>query len=60
MKLCLRSTLTAMQVRRKLYDVVKDPGEAKDLSQAMPEKLEALKAAWDQYAKDVGVVPPES
>lgn len=43
----------------KLYDVVTDPGEAKDLSKAMPEKLEALKAAWDQYAKDVGVVPLE-
>ena len=41
----------------QLFDVVKDPGESKDLSQSMPEKLEALKTAWDQYAKNVGVVP---
>ncbi len=41
----------------QLFDVVKDPGESKDLSQSMPEKLETLKTAWDQYAKNVGVVP---
>lgn len=41
----------------QLFDVVKDPGESKDLSESMPEKLESLKTAWDQYAKDVGVVP---
>jgi len=39
--------------------VVKDPGEAKDLSTAMPDKLETLKATWDRYAKEVGVVLPE-
>jgi arylsulfatase A-like enzyme len=43
----------------RLYDVVKDPGEAKDLSAAMPDKLKTLKAAWDRYAKNVGVVLPE-
>ena len=40
----------------RLFNVVTDPGEANDLSKAMPEKLETLKAAWEQYAKDVGVV----
>ncbi|MHC4804556.1 MAG: hypothetical protein ACYTFF_20985 [Planctomycetota bacterium] len=40
----------------KLFNVVEDPGEAEDLSNAMPEKLESLKAAWDQYAADVGVI----
>ena len=41
----------------RLFNVVEDPGEARDLSQEMPEKLEILKAAWDQYAADVGVIP---
>jgi arylsulfatase len=40
----------------RLYNVVTDPGEANDLSKAMPDKLETLKAAWEQYAVDVGVV----
>jgi arylsulfatase len=43
----------------RLFDVAKDPGETKDLSTGMPDKLEALKNAWDEYAKDVGVVLPE-
>ncbi|MGI9522024.1 MAG: sulfatase-like hydrolase/transferase, partial [Hyphomicrobiaceae bacterium] len=43
----------------RLHDVSKDPGEANDLSQAMPKKLKALQAAWDQYANDVGVIAPE-
>ncbi len=40
----------------KLYDVVADPGEAKDLSKQMPNKLDALKTAWEKYAVDVGVI----
>jgi arylsulfatase len=43
----------------QLFNMAEDPGEANDLSQAMPEKLEALKAAWDRYAADVGVIPAE-
>jgi arylsulfatase len=43
----------------QLFNVVEDPGEAKDLSKLMPDKLKTLKAAWDRYAKDVGVVLPE-
>jgi arylsulfatase len=43
----------------QLFDVAEDPGEAKDLSKSMPDRLEVLKAAWDRYAKDVGVVLPE-
>lgn len=42
-----------------LFNVVDDPGEAKDLAQAMPEKLEILTKAWDDYAADVGVVLAE-
>lgn len=40
----------------KLYNVVEDPGEVNDLSRAMPDKLETLKVAWEQYATDVGVI----
>ena len=40
----------------RLFNVDEDPGEAKDLSSMMPDKLDTLKAAWDRYAKDVGVV----
>ncbi len=43
----------------RLFNVVKDPGEAKDLSTAMSDKLGTLKATWDRYAKEVGVVLPE-
>ena len=45
--------------RWQLFNVVKDPGEAKDLSKSMPDKLNELKAAWDDYAKEVGVVLSE-
>jgi arylsulfatase len=41
----------------RLFNVAEDPGEANDLSAEMPEKLEELKAAWDRYADEVGVVP---
>ncbi len=40
----------------RLFDVVADPGEANDLATEMPEKLEILKAAWNEYAADVGVI----
>jgi len=40
----------------RLYNTVKDPGETADLSTAHPEILEALTSAWDQYAKETGVV----
>jgi len=43
----------------RLFNVEEDPGEARDLSAEMSDKLEALKAAWDEYAAEVGVIPPE-
>ena len=43
----------------QLFNVAEDPGEAKDLSKRMPDRLEDLKAAWDAYAADVGVILPE-
>nr|WP_287412871.1 arylsulfatase [Pseudodesulfovibrio sp.] len=41
----------------RLFNVVEDPGETTDLSKEKPKLLARLKAAWDQYADDVGVVP---
>jgi arylsulfatase len=40
----------------RLFDVVNDPGETKDISPEMPGKLSELQAAWDEYAREVGVV----
>ena len=42
-----------------LYNVDEDPGEANDLAGRMPDMLEELIAAWELYAEDVGVIPPE-
>ena len=39
-----------------LYNVVDDPGETRDLAKEQPEILKKLQAAWNRYAKDVGVV----
>jgi arylsulfatase len=39
-----------------LYNLVDDPGETHDLANDEPETLKKLQAAWDRYAKDVGVV----
>ncbi len=39
-----------------LYNLADDPGETRDLSEEMPDLLNELRAAWDQYARDVGVV----
>ncbi|MHC5123752.1 MAG: arylsulfatase, partial [Planctomycetota bacterium] len=43
----------------QLFNVIKDPGESNDLSKSMPDKLNELKAAWDDYAEEVGVIPAE-
>jgi len=44
------------QAQWQLFDLAKDPGETEDLSKKHPEKMKELKAAWRQYADDVGVV----
>ena len=43
----------------RLYDMSSDPGETKDLSNSKPEMLQRLKAAWQAYADDVGVILTE-
>ncbi len=39
-----------------LFNLANDPGETHDLAKEHPEILKKLQAAWDRYAKDVGVV----
>ena len=48
--------------RWQLFDVVRDPGETRDLAQAEPARLQELVAAYDSYARSKGVValPPET
>ena len=43
----------------KLYDMVNDPGETRDLSSEKPEILQELETEWERYAKNVGVILSE-
>ena len=43
----------------QVFDLSVDPGESKDLSSQNPNLKQRLIDAWDEYAKSVGVVPPE-
>lgn len=43
-----------------LFNIAADPGETQDLSEAEPERLKALVAQWDSYAKNNGVILPDS
>lgn len=43
----------------QLYDLTTDPGEQEDLSLKHPELRQSLIQAWDDYAKEVGVILPD-
>jgi arylsulfatase len=43
-----------------LFDIARDPGETKDLSTQEPARKSELVAAWDTYARNVGVVMPDT
>jgi len=43
----------------QIFDLSVDPGESKDLSSQNPKLRQRLIDAWDEYAKSVGVIPPE-
>ncbi|RJF85812.1 arylsulfatase [Sphingomonas cavernae] len=43
----------------KLFNIVEDPGETRDLSVNQPARRAELIAHWDAYAKDVGVIIPD-
>lgn len=42
-----------------LFNIARDPGETHDLSAEEPARKEAMIKAWDDYARDVGVVLPD-
>jgi arylsulfatase A-like enzyme len=42
----------------ELFNVTKDPAERIDLAAAQPEKLKAMVALWDGYARDNNVILP--
>lgn len=43
----------------QLFNIADDPGETRDLSAEQPQRLADLVAAWDIYARDVGVIIPD-
>jgi arylsulfatase len=43
----------------RLFNVASDPGETRDLSSIEPARKVALVKAWENYAKQVGVVMPK-
>ena len=44
----------------RLFNLASDPGETRDLSLAEPARRDAFAAAWDRYARDVGIVAPDA
>ncbi|UKK84455.1 arylsulfatase [Sphingopyxis sp. BSN-002] len=44
----------------RLFDIAHDPGETRDLSLTEPGRRERLAAAWERYAREVGVIAPDS
>jgi arylsulfatase len=43
----------------RLFNIARDPGETNDLSLDEPDRLKALSAAWEDYAKRMGVIMPD-
>jgi arylsulfatase len=43
----------------QIFNLSVDPGESKDLSTQEPKLRQRLIDAWEEYAKSVGVIPPE-
>ncbi|HEV2599181.1 arylsulfatase [Sphingopyxis sp.] len=44
----------------RLFNIARDPGETRDLSALDPDRKAALAAAWDDYARRVGVILPDA
>ncbi|OKY74636.1 MAG: hypothetical protein BM485_12370 [Desulfobulbaceae bacterium DB1] len=42
----------------ELFNLAKDPGERNDLAAENPDKVKALTALWDRYAKENNVILP--
>jgi arylsulfatase len=44
----------------QLFDLASDPGESQDLADENPSKVQQMVKFWEAYAKEVGVVLPET
>src|SRR3546814_18981362 len=44
----------------RLFDIVRDPGETRDLSPAEPGRRAELDTAWERYASRGGIGLPDS
>lgn len=44
----------------RLFDIARDPGETRDLSLEEAARRESLAQAWNRYARDVGVIAPDT
>ena len=42
----------------RLFNVTRDPGETHDLAKDEPNRLQALAARWEEYARNNGVILP--
>ena len=51
-----RITLPYGDERWRLYDIRRDPGETNDLSASQPERLALMKAGYDAYAAEIGLI----
>ena len=43
-----------------MFNIANDPGETTDLAESEPQMLQKLIAAWNDYAKETGVVVPRN
>jgi arylsulfatase A-like enzyme len=50
---------TVLTDRWQLFNLELDPGETRDLAKAYPEVLDALRAAWREYARTNGLIVSE-
>ena len=53
----LRTEPPFREDRWYLYNVIEDPGETTDLSAGMPDKLDEMIAAWEQFRTQSNVIP---
>ena len=56
----LRSEPPFREDRWYLYNVIEDPAETTDLSGSMPDKLNEMIAAWEEFRTQSNVIPPHS
>ncbi len=43
--------------RWRLFNIVEDPGESRDLASAMPQRFQQMLSAYERYARDNKVLP---